>query len=155
MTVDNIQTTRFSRNPVIARVLSDFGWVRELNEGVKRIYTDMASYFLDPPVFSEPNGNTVLLVLKNNIAARSLRRMESQRIVFDKRWESLSALDRDLVYYIANIDKCTPRTLSDLTEKSRPTITAHLKKLVEISRLGLCRLYNTDIKSTYRQIRQL
>lgn len=132
VTVDNIQTTRFSRNPVIARVLSDFGWVRELNEGVKRIYTDMASYFLDPPVFSEPNGNTVLLVLKNNIAARSLRRMESQRIVFDKRWESLSALDRDLVYYIANIDKCTPRTLSDLTEKSRPTITAHLKKLVEM-----------------------
>ena len=102
------------------------------DEGVKRIYTDMASYFLDPPVFSEPNGNTVLLVLKNNIAARSLRRMESQRIVFDKRWESLSALDRDLVYYIANIDKCTPRTLSDLTEKSRPTITAHLKKLVEM-----------------------
>ena len=38
----------------------------------------------------------------------------------------------DLVYYIANIDKCTPRTLSDLTEKSRPTITAHLKKLVEM-----------------------
>ena len=132
VTVDNIQTTRYSRNPVIARELSDLGWVRELNEGVKRIYTDMASYFLDPPVFSEPNGNTVLLVLKNNIAARSLRRMESQRIVFDKRWESLSALDRDLVYYIANIDKCTPRTLSDLTEKSRPTITAHLKKLVEM-----------------------
>ena len=97
VTVDNIQTTRFSRNPVIARVLSDFGWVRELNEDVKRIYTDMASYFLDPPVFSEPNGNTVLLVLKNNIAARSLRRMESQRIVFDKRWESLSALDRETV----------------------------------------------------------
>ena len=30
VTVDNIQHTRFSRNPLIARVLSDFGWVREL-----------------------------------------------------------------------------------------------------------------------------
>ena len=69
VTVDNIQTIRFSRNPMIARVLSDFGWVRELNEGVKRIYTDMASFFLEPPSFSEPNGNTVLLVLRNNIAA--------------------------------------------------------------------------------------
>lgn len=130
VTVDNIQTTRFSRNPMIARVLSDMGWVRELNEGVKRIYTDMASFFLDPPSFSEPNGNTVLLVLKNNIAARSARRMESQKLVFDQCWDCLSTLDRELVYYIANIEKCTPRLLTDLTEKSRPTITNHLRKLL-------------------------
>ena len=64
VTVENIQNTRFSRNPLIARVLTDFGWVRELNEGVKRIYTDMRSYFLEPPIFSEPNKKTVLLVLK-------------------------------------------------------------------------------------------
>ena len=132
VTVDNIQTTRFSRNPMIARVLSDFGWVRELNEGVKRIYTDMASFFLDPPTFSEPNGNTVQLILRNNIAARSLRRLESQKILYDKRWDTLSTLDKDLVYYIANIDKCTPRTLWELSGKSRPTITAHLKALVEM-----------------------
>ena len=133
VTVDNIQTTRFSRNPMIARVLSDFGWVRELNEGVKRIYTDMASFFLDPPTFSEPNGNTVLLALKNNIATRSVRRMESQKVFCDKNWDELSALDKDLVYYIANIEKCTPRALWELTEKSRPTITAHLRKLVEMN----------------------
>lgn len=132
VTVDNIQTTRFSRNPMIARVMSDFGWVRELNEGVKRIYTDMASYFLDPPAFSEPNGNTVLLVLRNNIAARSMRRMESQKVLIDHRWEKLSSLDQDLVYFIANIERCTPRALGELTGKSRPTITAHLKKLLEM-----------------------
>lgn len=132
VTVDNIQTTRFSRNPMIARVLSDLGWVRELNEGVKRIYTDMASFFLDPPCFSEPNGNTVLLVLKNNIAARSIRRLESQKVMFSKCWDGLSALDRDLVYYIANIDKCTPRLLTEITGKARPTITNHLRKLLEL-----------------------
>lgn len=132
VTVDNIQNTRFSRNPMIARVLSDFGWVRELNEGVKRIYTDMASFFLDPPLFSEPNGNTVLLVLRNNIATRSVRRMESQKISYEEWWKSLNNLDRMLVYYIANIDKCTPRLLSELTGKSRPTITAHLKNLLDL-----------------------
>ena len=47
-TVENIQNTRFSSNPMIARILSDFGWVRELNEGVRRIYQDMQSFFLDP-----------------------------------------------------------------------------------------------------------
>lgn len=131
VTVDNIQTTRFSRNPMIARVLSDFGWVRELNEGVKRIYTDMESFFLDPPVFSEPNGNTVLLVLRNNIAARSVRRVTSQKELLGKHWELLGNFDREIVFYIANIDKCTPRELSELIGKSRPTINNHLKTLVE------------------------
>lgn len=127
VTVDNIQTTRFSRNPMIARVLSDFGWVRELNEGVKRIYTDMASFFLDPPVFSEPNGNTVLLVLHNNIAARTVRRI--QKAVFNVEWQSLNSLDQEIVYLIANVEKCTPRFLSEYTHKSRPTITTHLNIL--------------------------
>ena len=131
VTVDNIQTTRFSRNPMIARVLSDFGWVRELNEGVKRIYTDMESFFLDPPVFSEPNGNTVLLVLRNNIAARSLRRMTTQKAFFGEQWEKLSSLDRELVFYIANVDKCTPRDLMEFTGKSRPTVINHIKMLME------------------------
>jgi ATP-dependent DNA helicase RecG len=130
VTVDNIQNTRFSRNPMIARVLSDFGWVRELNEGVKRIYTDMASFFLDPPAFSEPNGNTVLLVLRNNIATRSMRRMESKKELLTQYWGELNNLDRELVYYIANIDQCTPRILWELTKRSRPTITTHLKKLL-------------------------
>ncbi len=46
VTIDNIRDTRFSRNPRIARVLTEFGWVRELNEGVKRIYEDMEDFFL-------------------------------------------------------------------------------------------------------------
>lgn len=129
VTVDNIQTTRFSRNPMIARVLSDFGWMRELNEGVKRIYTDMASYFLEPPIFKEPNGNTVLLILKNNIAARSLRAIEKQKIVF-RKWAEMNSLDQDLIFYIANIDKCTPGRLMQLTKKSRPTVIGHLKQLL-------------------------
>lgn len=132
VTVDNIQNTRFSRNPMIARVLSDFGWVRELNEGVKRIYTDMEQFFLEPPVFSEPNGNTVQLVLKNNIAARAVRRITSQKFLFGKQWGKLGNFDRELVYYIANVDKCTPRNLMDFTGKSRPTILAHIKILVEM-----------------------
>ena len=41
VTVDNIQETRYSRNLQLAHVLTEFGLVRELNEGVKRIYADM------------------------------------------------------------------------------------------------------------------
>ena len=70
--IDNIQITRYSRNPRIARVLTEFGWVRELNEGVKRIFSDMKDLYLDPPEYSEPE-QTVRLILKNNIAIRSIR----------------------------------------------------------------------------------
>ncbi len=46
VTVKNIKETRYSRNPSIARVLNDVGWVRELNEGGKRIYSVMEKFFL-------------------------------------------------------------------------------------------------------------
>lgn len=131
VTVDNIQTTRFSRNPMIARVLSDFGWVRELNEGVKRIYTDMQSFFLDPPIFSEPNGNTVKLVLKNNIATRSVRRIASQIPAWSEYWKSLNSLDQAIIFYIANLDRCTPRDLAELTGRSRPTVSKRVRQLIE------------------------
>lgn len=57
VTLDNMLNTRYSRNPRIARVLGEFGWVKELNEGVKRIYDEMQMYFLKSPTYSEPNGN--------------------------------------------------------------------------------------------------
>ena len=72
VTVDNIRETRFSRNPKIARVLTEFGLVRELNEGVKRIYADMKEQNLDTPIYIE-NEQSVTLILKNNIEQRNVK----------------------------------------------------------------------------------
>lgn len=145
VTVNNIQTTRFSRNPIIARVLSDFGWVRELNEGVKRIYTDMKSYFLEPPIFSEPENRSVQLILKNNIASRSLRKMESLQSITVEEWSALSPLDRNIIYYIANEGHCTPKKLEELVGKSRQTILQHIRNLQE-KRPGLIQEHSTSAK---------
>lgn len=60
-----MRTTRYSRNPRIARTLVEFGWVRELNEGVKRIYTEMQDSLLNDPVYTEPGGTRVQLTLEN------------------------------------------------------------------------------------------
>ena len=75
VTVDNIQETRFSRNPQIARVLTEFGFVRELNEGVKRIYADMKEQNLESPIYTETE-QAVTLILKNNIEQRNIKRKE-------------------------------------------------------------------------------
>lgn len=77
VTLDNMRETRYSRNPRIARTLVEFGWVRELNEGVKRIYTEMQRLLLNDPVFSEPDGTKVQLTLENNIVTRTLRQRDA------------------------------------------------------------------------------
>ena len=63
VTLENMRYTRWSRNPIIARTLVEFGWVRELNEGVQRIYDEMAGFFLNDPIFEEPNDASVQLTL--------------------------------------------------------------------------------------------
>ena len=74
VTLDNMRNTRYSRNPGIARVLAEMGWVRELNEGVQRIYDEMQSFFLNDPIFTEPNDASVMLTLENSITSRAMRR---------------------------------------------------------------------------------
>ena len=66
VTVDNIKTERYSRNPRIARVLEDLGYVRQLNEGVARIYESMEKSMLSKPEYMEINKN-VYLKLRNKI----------------------------------------------------------------------------------------
>ena len=83
VTLDNMKYTRYSRNPKIARVLSDFGYVRELNEGVKRIYSDMEEAFLKDSKYSEPNKVAVLLTLENTILSRKIRNDETKNKLFD------------------------------------------------------------------------
>lgn len=130
VTIENIMTTRYSRNPIIARVLTDFGWVRELNEGVKRIYIDMENFFLDPPEYSEPRG-CVSLLLRNNIAMRSLRKLEALFDQIDrKEWDNLSDLEWSILTKIANKDRCSLKDLMDITNKSRFIVQSRLSNLM-------------------------
>lgn len=131
VTLDNIKDTRYSRNPRIARLLSDFGWVRELNEGVKRIYTDMEKFFLDDPVYSEP-GQSVRLVLKNNIVMRNLRRKgRALEFIGEELWQQLDDVDHEILAFLASNAKVKKSELVNHTKKSGSTISSHLKILVE------------------------
>lgn len=69
VTVENILSQRYSRNPKIAIILTEFCYVKGMNEGVRRIYSEMGKMFLNEPKYSEI-GYNVLLTLENNIANR-------------------------------------------------------------------------------------
>lgn len=131
VTVDNIRETRFSRNPRIARVLTEFGWVRELNEGVKRIYSDMEEFFLEEPVYSEPE-QSVKLVLKNNIVMRNIRRTDrALQTVGVDIWEELDDLEKAIVTYMGSKAIVTRSELNELTGKSNATIAKRINKLMD------------------------
>ena len=70
VTLDNIRNYRFSRNPTIACVFSAFDWVRELNEGVDKIFQEMDEAGLPAPEYENDNDYYLKLVLKNNLTQR-------------------------------------------------------------------------------------
>lgn len=133
VTIENIRETRYSRNPKISRVLNDFGYVRELNEGVKRIYRDMEAFFLDDPVYSEPGQQSVKLILKNNIVMRRMRQKEKTReILGEEIWEQLDDLERNMLIYMGSHRQVTSRELAEYTGRSRGTVNARLNHLLAL-----------------------
>ena len=67
----NLRQTHYSRNPRIARVLAEMGFVRELGEGVDRMMDEMAAFGLEPPRFEEGD-HSLLVTLRNGAAGRQL-----------------------------------------------------------------------------------
>lgn len=133
VTIDNIKDTRYSRNPRIARVLTDFGWVRELNEGVKRIYADMKEFFLEDPIYTEPE-QSVKLVLKNNIMVRTMRQAAHIETKVDGNvWEQLDDLEKKILTYMGSKSSVTRSELEIYTGKKGRTIMLRLNHLMDLS----------------------
>ena len=133
VTLKNIRESRFARNPTISRTLTECGWVRELNEGVPRIYADMKDFFLDEPEYSEPQGR-VRLVLRNNIVARQLRQTDSTvNVIGQEAWERLDELERKLMVCLSARGAQSTAQLVKHIEISGTTIKRHLRRLLEMN----------------------
>ena len=115
VTIENILNQRYSRNPRIARTLTEFGWVKEMNEGVKRIYSEMEKLFLEKPKYSEPNRN-VLLVLENNILNRSMRSLDKiKEILSEDRFDNLNEDEKIILHFMFNSgEKITTKKAAEL-----------------------------------------
>lgn len=132
VTLDNMRNTRFSRNPNIARTLVEFGWVRELNEGVQRIYDEMQSFFLKDPVFSEPKDAAVLLTLENSATSRVLRTQDSLETQLTAEvLDGLNEYEMAAVQFAFSRGKITAKELSKITGRSGRTAATTLKNLTK------------------------
>lgn len=132
VTLATMKNTRFSRNPRIARFLAEFGWVKELNEGVNRIYAEMQSFFLKDPVYSEPNNNSVLLTLENSIISRHLRDTEKLSQIFSPEiWNTLDYNEKIILHCIYSKGTITSKEASEIINRSQVFARKILKTLTE------------------------
>lgn len=66
--VENIKNVRFSRNPHIARILAEMtDYVRELNEGVPRMFQEMQKAGLREPRFRITDATVTVILYKEVI----------------------------------------------------------------------------------------
>lgn len=145
---NNLKEIRYSRNPRIARALTELGWVRELGEGVKRMFKEMNAVFLDDPEYQE-GGNSVRLILKNNIHMRRVRRHERITNLISQEWESLSQDEKIALEYIYSRGKITTSQLSELISRSNNYSKRILEDLCNKNIVDLIRTSVNDPNQHY------
>lgn len=151
VTLDTMKTKRYSRNPQIARVLNELGIVRELNEGVKRIYSEMQSFFLKDPIYSEPDMNSVLLVLENNIVMRSKRKEENmlKSDIIQEKWDSLNYLEQKVLSTIYDKGEITSEETAKLIDRGKTTAVRLLNRLIDMNLIVWVGTSKFDNKGKY------
>lgn len=132
VTLENMRHTRYARNPRIARTLSEFGWVKEMNEGVNRIYDEMQLSFLNEPKYSEPNKNAVLLILENSYTSRYLRENDRfEEYVAKLNENKFTEIEMRIIAHLYNHKTVTVKQASEIINKSLVYTRKLLRKLLE------------------------
>ncbi|WP_332457679.1 ATP-binding protein [Petrimonas sp.] len=128
--VENIRTERFSRNPRIARALEDMGFVRQLNEGVSRIYQSMEKSMLSTPEYVEKNGN-VYLTLRNKISNHTKTISDTVLSIIQANWASYNLTQKRILQYLFHHNQATIRELVDVTGIHEKNVRLYLNQFME------------------------
>jgi ATP-dependent DNA helicase RecG len=128
--VENIRTERFSRNPRIARALEDMGFVRQLNEGVSRIYQSMEKSMLSTPEYVEKNGN-VYLILRNKISKHTRTISDSILKIIQDNWSSYNDSQKMILQYLFYHNQATLNELVEVTRIHEKNVRLYLNQFIE------------------------
>ena len=152
VTINNIKEKRYARNPIISRTLTELGVVRELNEGVSRIYREMSDLFLEEPIYIEDKGSSLKLVLKNNIVMRSKRKNELllKDNNINQKWKNLNIIEQKTIQFIFDKGDVMTHQIAQYIERDRKTAQRILKKLENEGLIEWVGTSNKDPKKIYR-----
>ena len=130
VTVENIKTERYARNPRLARILEDMGYVRQLNEGVSRIYESMEKSMLSVPEYKVTNGN-IYLTLRNKVSDHT----ESiDSTIFEKienTWNEYNETEKKILGFLFKNFQGMIIDFSNYTGVNEKSIKKYLNKFVK------------------------
>lgn len=127
--VENIRSTRFARNPRIARALADLGYGRELGEGVNRMFEEMERVGLPDPLYRQGAASVRVAFLADSLAGKIM--------------DALPIGSEHFVEFLSRTSRVTTTQAVELFDLSRPTVLGHLHRLADI---GLIEHTGTSIK---------
>jgi len=116
----------------LARILEDMGYVRQLNEGVSRIYESMEKSMLSIPEYKETNGN-ITLTLRNKISNHSKIIDSSVINKVEESWSDYNETQRKILEYLFNNFQGVINDFSNYTNVNEKTIKVYLNNFVKQS----------------------
>jgi len=130
-------------------VLYELGHVRELNEGVKRIYGAMEELSLSKPEYTD-HANTVTLTLRNKVTAHEETIYAATFKRIQDRWEQLNNTQQDIVLLIIERKQVTIGELMDSIKVSEQAVRKNLNKLIGLQILEKVSEKKRDLNAVYR-----
>jgi ATP-dependent DNA helicase RecG len=115
--VETIRSTRFARNPRVARTILELGFGRELGEGVDRMFEEMERAGLPDPIYRQGPASVIVTLLMDPIGARMLR--------------LLPAGSERFVEYVIGTERVTTAEAKDLLGVSVNTARRYLTALAQ------------------------
>ena len=132
ITIDNMRDEHYSRNPRIMRVLKTIGLVEEYGEGIDRMYREMESRLMEPPVF-KATASSVTVTLRN----RFLVDVEDQVWLMQLGREDLTMNERRALVVARRNGSITPRELRETApEADAGTVLAGTVAKGLLARIG-------------------
>lgn len=148
VTIENIKQERFSRNPRIGRVLFEMGYVRELNEGVKRIYTSMEKLTLPEPIYKD-NNDIVTLILKNNPVIKKIKAIANSLKLIESGWLTYNDTEKQILKYLIDNYEGTVDDFSHTTGFTIQAVRPYLNKFMDAGILEKDSEKERDINAKY------
>jgi ATP-dependent DNA helicase RecG len=115
--LENIRSTRFARNPRVARALSDIRYGRELGEGVNRMFEEMHIAGLPDPIYAQGSAFVQVVLLEDPLAGRILRHLPTGSERF--------------VEFLSREGRSTTNEAASLLGVTRPTARKYLHDLAK------------------------
>jgi len=132
----------FSRNPLLVRVLTDLGYMRDLGEGIPRMFEVMEQSYLHPPEFSQ-DGFMFQVTLRNT----PVYDLQTQRWLQQFAGYPLNERQRRIMAYAhQHGDAFTSRDYQKVSEVERDLAYHEIQEMI---RLGIVRRRSGQYSRTY------